>query len=159
MVAMGEEDDSESPVKSPVKDCTTALEEVDVSDLPADLRMDEYDDAVVDANILGGSEMIGTSLGADGVPVEDLEVMGVEGEEEEEEMEEREMVAPAKRAARRSQPVERAATAAARREAAPSRRPTVAVAAAAATPTSRCRRSSSSSSSSMGSPSSRSTRR
>jgi periodic tryptophan protein 1 len=47
--------------------------------------MDTYDDEVVEPSILGGSVMIGTSLGEDGIPVEDKgEMDGEESEEEEE---------------------------------------------------------------------------
>ena len=61
-------------------------EEGEGEELPSDLRMDEYDDEVVDPEILGGdSEMVGTGVGEDGVPVEDLEEMDGEEEEEEEE--------------------------------------------------------------------------
>ena len=65
--------------------------EVDISELPADLRMDEYsDDEVGDETvgnlIVGGeSEMVGTHVGEDGVPMEPDNDSEEEEEEEEEE--------------------------------------------------------------------------
>ncbi|GMH89823.1 hypothetical protein TrST_g9234 [Triparma strigata] len=53
---------------------SNALPTVDISSLPADLRMDEYDEEPVTVNVVGAdSEVIGTSLGADGIPQEEID--------------------------------------------------------------------------------------
>ena len=72
-VSAPEEGDGEKEGK---KSSSVELEEVDISTLPADLRMDEYDDD--DANVgellVGtGGEMVGTHLGPDGIPQEQID--------------------------------------------------------------------------------------
>ena len=64
----------------------TALPLDDGEELPADLRMNEYDDGPTNVNLVGApSEVVGTSLDASGIPQE--EILG-ESEDDDEEDEE-----------------------------------------------------------------------
>ncbi|GMH50497.1 hypothetical protein TL16_g00789 [Triparma laevis f. inornata] len=86
-VETNESSNSDALPPSPFPAPTPSLPEVDISTLPADLRMDKYDEEPVNVNVVGAdSELVGTSLGADGIPEEDIAEEEEEDEDEEMEM-------------------------------------------------------------------------